>query len=129
MFAVALLASGHNSTLTGTLAGQVIMEGFVDIHLKPWQRRLLTRLLAIIPALSIVGLYGTHGLAKLLIFSQVVLSMQLPFAVIPLVKFTNERKYMGQFVNGAVLKYLSWSVAVIITLLNIWLIATVINVL
>ncbi len=129
MFAVALLASGHNSTLTGTLAGQVVMEGFVDIHLKPWQRRLLTRLLAIIPALIIVGLYGAHGLAKLLIFSQVVLSMQLPFAVIPLVQFTNERKYMGQFVNGAVLKYLSWTVTLIITVLNIWLIATVINVL
>lgn len=129
LFAIALLASGHNSTITGTLAGQVVMEGFVDIHLKAWQRRLLTRGLAIIPALIIVGFYGTHGLAKLLIFSQVVLSMQLPFAVIPLVKFTSEKKYMGHFVNGTALKYLSWSVACIITVLNMWLIAKAINVL
>ena len=125
VFALALLASGHNSTITGTLAGQVVMEGFVDIHLAPWQRRLLTRLLAIIPAIFVVGIYGAHGLAKLLILSQVVLSMQLPFAVVPLIKFTGERKYMGRFVNAPWLKIASWIIAGIIILLNIWLIGSI----
>jgi manganese transport protein len=122
LFAVALLASGHNSTITGTLAGQVVMEGFVDIHIKPWQRRLLTRLLAIIPAVVIVGLYGSHGLARLLILSQVILSMQLPFAVVPLVAFTGSKKYMGHFVNTRVLSMISWCLAGIIISLNILLI-------
>ena len=126
VFALALLASGHNSTITGTLAGQVVMEGFVDIHLAPWQRRLITRLLAIIPALAIVGLYGSHGLAQLLVFSQVVLSMQLPFAVIPLVLFTSEKKYMGRFANSILLKTVSWITAATITVLNIWLIMQVV---
>ena len=127
LFALALLASGHNSTITGTLAGQVIMEGFVDIHLPPWQRRLLTRLIAIIPAIVIIWMYGMHGLAQLLVFSQVVLSMQLPFAVIPLVSFTSDPKYMGKFTNSKIIKILSWTVAVVITLLNIWLISKILS--
>lgn len=122
LFAVALLASGHNSTITGTLAGQVVMEGFVDIHIKPWQRRLLTRLLAIIPAIIVVAISGSHGLAKLLVLSQVVLSIQLPFAVIPLVWITSEKKFMGKFANKPILKYISWIIAGIICVLNVWLI-------
>ncbi len=122
LFAIALLASGHNSTVTGTMAGQVVMEGFVRIKLKPWQRRLLTRLMAIVPALVIIWFYGDSGLAKLLIFSQVVLSMQLPFAIIPLVSFTSSRKVMGKFANGPVLKVTAWGVAGIISVLNIYLI-------
>lgn len=125
LFALALLASGHNSTITGTLAGQVVMEGFVDIKLKPWQRRIITRLLAIIPAIVIIWLYGTHGLAQLLVFSQVVLSMQLPFAVIPLVYFTGEKTYMGKHVNTPIIKIMSWIIAGIITLLNLWLISSI----
>ncbi len=127
LFALALLASGHNSTITGTLAGQVVMEGFVDIRIKPWQRRLITRLLAIIPAIVIIWLYGTHGLAQLLVFSQVVLSMQLPFAVIPLVYFTGEKKYMGNHVNSFMIRILSWSIAGIITTLNLWLITSILS--
>ena len=101
LFAVALLASGQNSTLTGTLAGQIVMEGFLNIRLKPWLRRLMTRLIAIIPAIIISFFYGASGTAKLLIFSQVVLSMQLSFAVFPLVAFTSDREKMGEFVNAA----------------------------
>ncbi len=122
LFALALLASGHNSTITGTLAGQVVMEGFVRIKLAPWQRRLLTRLMAIVPALTIIWFYGDGGLAKLLIFSQVVLSMQLPFAVIPLVLSTGDKKLMGRFANGTWLGRLSWTVAGAITILNGYLI-------
>ncbi|MDO8487768.1 MAG: Nramp family divalent metal transporter [bacterium] len=122
LFAVALLASGHNSTITGTLAGQVVMEGFVHIKLAPWQRRLLTRLLAIVPAIIVVWFYGSGGLAKLLVFSQVILSLQLPFAVIPLVYFTSDKKLMKRFVNRPWLKIASWSVAALITVLNLFLI-------
>ncbi len=122
LFALALLASGHNSTITGTLAGQVVMEGFVQIKLKPWQRRLLTRLMAIVPALVIIWFYGDGGLAKLLIFSQVILSMQLPFAIIPLVFSTSDKKTMGKFANGSQLKVISWMVAGVITILNVYLI-------
>ena len=122
LFALALLASGHNSTVTGTLAGQVVMEGFVRIKLAPWQRRLLTRLMAIVPAMVIIWFYGDSGLAKLLIFSQVVLSMQLPFAVIPLVLFTGDKKLMGKFANGPWLTKIAWVVAGVITVLNLYLI-------
>lgn len=125
LFALALLASGHNSTITGTLAGQVVMEGFVDIKLAPWQRRIITRLLAIIPAIVIIWMYGTHGLAQLLVFSQVVLSMQLPFAVIPLVYFTGEKRYMGAHVNTPAVKIISWIIACVITMLNLWLISSI----
>jgi manganese transport protein len=123
LFAIALLCSGQNSTLTGTLAGQVVMEGFLNIRLAPWLRRLITRLLAIIPAIITVAFYGAAGTAKLLILSQVVLSLQLSFAVFPLVSFTNDRRRMGEFVNRAWLRVLSWSVAWIIAALNAyWLV-------
>src|SRR5581483_3452344 len=121
MFAVALLASGQNSTITGTLAGQVVMEGFLHIHLKPWLRRLITRLLAIIPTVIVTILYGERGTANLLILSQVILSMQLSFAVFPLVKFTSDPGRMGEFANRAWLKYLSYAVAYLIAALNVWL--------
>lgn len=121
IFALALLASGQNSTLTGTLAGQVVMEGFLNIRLKPWVRRLITRLVAVIPAIIVTALYGSKGTTKLIIFSQVVLSMQLSFAVFPLVMFTNNKRKMGEFVNGPAMKVLSWSVAVGIALVNVWL--------
>jgi manganese transport protein len=121
IFALALLASGQNSTLTGTLAGQVVMEGFLNIHLKPWVRRLITRLVAVVPAIIVTALYGAAGTTKLIIFSQVVLSMQLSFAVIPLVMFTNDKRKMGEFANGPVTKVLAWVVAIGIALVNIWL--------
>lgn len=118
LFAVALLASGHSSTITGTLAGQVVMEGFVSWRIPAWQRRLITRLLAIVPALFIVLIWGKHGLASLLVFSQVVLSLQLPFAVIPLVMMTSNPKKMGTFVNSKALIIISSIIATVITLLN-----------
>jgi manganese transport protein len=119
LFAVALLASGQNSTLTGTLAGQIVMEGFLNIRLRPWLRRLITRAIAIVPAAIVAGLYGTSGTAKLLVFSQVVLSLQLPFAVIPLVNFTGQRSKMGEFVNPAWVKLLAWATTAIIVTLNV----------
>jgi len=122
VFALALLAAGQNSTLTGTLAGQVVMEGFLNIRLKPWLRRLLTRGIAIIPAIIVTAISGESGTARLLILSQVILSMQLSFAVIPLVQFTGDRKKMGEFVNARWLKALAWITAVAIALLNAWLI-------
>ncbi len=121
MFAVALLASGQNSTITGTLAGQVVMEGFLNITLPGWLRRLITRLIAIVPAVIVTAFYGTQGTGKLLLLSQAILSMQLSFAVFPLVAFTSNKGKMGQFVNGAVLRILSYAVAVIIAGLNLWL--------
>lgn len=122
VFALALLASGQNSTITGTLAGQIIMEGFINIRLKPWLRRLITRLIAIVPAIIVVALYGNHGLNQLLILSQVILSMQLSFAVFPLVKFTSEKIKMGPFVNPFWITILSYCIAFVIALLNIWLV-------
>jgi manganese transport protein len=121
VFALALLASGQNSTLTGTLAGQVIMEGFLDIRLKPWLRRLITRLIAIVPAVIVTAIAGERGTAKLLILSQVILSMQLSFAVFPLVIFTSDKRKMGEFVNANWVKALSWFVAILIAALNAWL--------
>ncbi len=118
LFALALLASGQNSTLTGTLAGQIVMEGFLNIRLRPWVRRLFTRLLAIIPAIIATVIYGESGTAKLLVFSQVVLSLQLSFAVIPLVLFTSDRKKMGEFTNPLWVNILAWTTAAIIVLLN-----------
>jgi manganese transport protein len=125
IFAVALLASGQNSTLTGTLAGQVVMEGFLHFRLPNWQRRLITRSLAIVPTIFVVALYGEHGTAKLLILSQVVLSMQLSFAVFPLVAFTSSRAKMGEFVNSWWLTWLSWIVALVIAGLNAWLLVQI----
>src|ERR1039457_1807323 len=114
LFAVALLCSGQNSTLTGTLAGQIVMEGFLNLRLVPWLRRLITRLLAIIPAVIAVIFFGHAGTAKLLIFSQVILSLQLSFAVVPLVMFTSDRRMMGEFVNPRWLKILAWITAGVI---------------
>jgi len=125
VFALALLASGQSSTLTGTLAGQITMEGFLDIRLRPWLRRLITRSLAIAPAIVVVFLYGESGTAKLLILSQVILSMQLSFAVFPLVRFTSDPAKMGEFVNARWLKWLAHAVAVLIAGLNVWLLAQV----
>lgn len=125
LFAVALLASGQNSTLTGTLAGQIVMEGFLDIRLSPWLRRLITRLVAIIPAVIVTAFYGISGTTQLLILSQVILSMQLSFAVFPLVRFTSDQLKMGEFVNPLWLKILSYTVALIIAVLNIWLLTQI----
>jgi manganese transport protein len=121
LFAVALLCSGQNATLTGTLAGQIVMEGFINLRLRPWLRRLITRLIAIIPAIVVVMLYGERGTGPLLILSQVVLSLQLPFAVFPLVSFTSDRHKMGPFVNPVWVKVLAWTVAVVIAVLNVFL--------
>jgi manganese transport protein len=121
MFALALLASGQNSTLTGTLAGQIVMEGFLNIRLRPWLRRLITRLIAIIPAVIVSIMYGESGTAKLLILSQVILSLQLSFAVFPLVMFTSDKLKMGEFVNPVWLKVMAFVVATVIASLNVWL--------
>jgi manganese transport protein len=121
VFALALLASGQNSTLTGTLAGQIVMEGFLNIRIRPWLRRLITRAIAIIPAAITAIFFGEHGTAQLLILSQVILSLQLSFAVFPLVRFTSERVKMGEFVNPVWLKVLAYTVAIVIASLNAWL--------
>ncbi len=121
VFALALLASGQSSTLTGTLAGQIVMEGFLNIRLRPWLRRLITRGIAIVPAAIVAILYGESGTAKLIILSQVILSLQLSFAVFPLVRFTSDRVKMGEFVNPGWLKALAYTIAFVIASLNIWL--------
>jgi manganese transport protein len=121
LFAVALLCSGQNATLTGTLAGQIVMEGFINIRLRPWLRRLITRLIAIVPAIIVVALYGERGTGQLLILSQVILSLQLSFAVIPLVIFTNDAHKMGPFVSPGWVKAVAWPVAVVIAALNAYL--------
>ena len=121
VFALALLASGQNSTLTGTLAGQIVMEGFLDIRIRPWLRRLITRLIAIVPAALMAIFGGASGTARLLIFSQVVLSLQLSFAVFPLVLFTSDRRKMGEFTNPTWLKLTAYLVAIGIAALNVWL--------
>ena len=118
LFAVALLASGQNSTITATLAGQIVMEGFVNLRFPAWARRVITRAIAIVPAVVVASLYGTSGTAKLLILSQVVLSLQLPFAVVPLVQFTSDHKLMGRFVNPAWLKGVAWAISAVIIALN-----------
>ncbi|MGX7688436.1 Nramp family divalent metal transporter [Flectobacillus roseus] len=120
-FAVALLASGQNSTLTGTLAGQIVMEGFLNLHLKPWLRRLITRLLAVIPALIVTLIYGEKGTGELLVLSQVILSLQLSFAVVPLVMFTSSKKKMGEFANSKLVEITSWVVSIIIIVFNMYL--------
>jgi manganese transport protein len=122
-FALALLASGQNSTVTGTLAGQIVMEGFLNIRLRPWLRRLITRAIAIVPAAIVAIFYGERGTAQLLILSQVILSLQLSFAVFPLVAFTSDRAKMGAFVNATWLKAVAWTTALVIAALNAWLLA------
>jgi manganese transport protein len=119
LFALALLASGQNSTLTGTLAGQIVMEGFLNIRLRPWLRRLITRLIAIVPAVIVTALYGKNGTTGLLVLSQVILSLQLSFAVIPLVIFTSDRHKMGEFVSPVWIRVLAWITAAIIVMLNV----------
>ncbi|MGA7826674.1 MAG: Nramp family divalent metal transporter [Geobacteraceae bacterium] len=119
LFAVALLASGQSSTLTGTIAGQIIMEGFINIRLRPWLRRIITRALAIIPAVAVIGYFGESKTTELLVASQVVLSMQLGFAVWPLMRFTSEKTKMGEFVNPPWIKILGWTTAAIIIILNV----------
>ncbi len=124
LFALALLASGQNSTLTGTLAGQIVMEGFLHLRLKPWMRRLITRSLAIVPAALVIGIAGEGKATALLIFSQVVLSFQLPFAVVPLVRFTSDRGLMGEFANSRTTAAVAWVVAALIIGFNaelLWL--------
>src|ERR1700687_4035145 len=124
LFAAALLCSGQNSTLTGTLAGQIVMEGFLYLRLKPWLRRLITRSLAIIPAALVIGIMGESHVTSLLILSQVVLSFQLPFAVVPLIQFTGDRSKMGEFANGRMTAVLGWAMAAAIIVLNgalLWL--------
>ena len=120
-FGIALLASGQNSTLTGTLAGQIVMEGFLNIRMKPWVRRLITRLIAVIPAFLVAYFYGEQGTTELLVLSQVILSMQLSFAVVPLVMFTSDKLKMGKFVNSTSLKIIAWSITAVIVVLNVYL--------
>jgi manganese transport protein len=126
-FAIALLASGQSSTLTGTISGQVVMEGFLNIKLRPWLRRLVTRVIALIPAVIAIALAGDHGVYKLLILSQVVLSLQLPFAVIPLIQFTSDRRKMGEFASRSWAKALAWAVAAVIVGLNLWLVFSMLS--
>jgi manganese transport protein len=121
LFAVALLFAGQNATLTGTLAGQIVMEGFLNLRIRPWLRRLITRSVAIVPALITVWVYGDRASGRLLILSQVILSLQLPFAVIPLILFASDRKRMGRLAIGTAWKLAAWPCAVVITLLNVWL--------
>jgi manganese transport protein len=124
LFAVALLAAGQNSTLTGTLAGQIVMEGFLHIRIAPWMRRLITRLFAVIPAVIVIAISGEGATTRLLLLSQVILSMQLSFAVVPLVHFTGNAAIMGEFVNAVWIRILGWCLAAVIAGLNLWLIIT-----
>ncbi len=125
LFAVALLASGQNSTITGTLAGQIIMEGFINLKIKPWLRRMITRLIAIVPAVFFIGFYGADSVTDLLIFSQVVLSLQLSFAVFPLLYFTANKRIMGDFANSMTLNIIAWIIGIIIASLNLWLLSNI----
>ena len=121
VFALALLASGQNSTLTGTLTGQIIMEGFLNLKMVAWLRRIITRLIAIVPALAVILFFQDFGVGKLLVLSQVILSLQLPFAIIPLVMFTSSRERMGEFTNARWLKIVAYIITVSIVALNVWL--------
>jgi manganese transport protein len=123
VFAIALICSGQSSTITGTMAGQIVMEGFLNLRVRPWARRLITRMLAVTPAALTIYLAGEQATYQLIILSQVILSMQLPFAVIPLIHFTNDRQRMGVFANRLPVRALAWATAAVITGLNIWLAA------
>lgn len=129
LFALALLASGQSSTLTATLAGQIVMEGYLEWRLPAWARRLVTRAIAIVPALFVTAWFGESGTAQLLIFSQVFLSLQLPFAIIPLVRFTSDQNTMGEFANHRVITLLAWLVAGIVIVMNLMMMATLFGVL
>jgi manganese transport protein len=126
-FAVALLASGQSSTITGTLAGQIVMEGFLKIRIRPWLRRLITRLLAIVPAIILIGASGGKNTVGLLVFSQVVLSMQLSFAIFPLMSFTSDRKLMGEFANSLFVKIVGYAICILIASLNLYLLFQVLG--
>ncbi len=126
LFAVALLASGQNSTITGTLSGQIVMEGFIHLKISPWLRRIITRLIAVVPAFVVTWIAGSRGTADLLLWSQVILSLQLPFAVVPLVVFTNSKDNMGEFANKHWIKILAWICTAIIIVLNIFLIVYIV---
>jgi len=126
-FAVALLASGQSSTITGTLAGQIVMEGFLKIRVRPWLRRLITRLLAIVPAIVLIGASGGKNTVGLLVFSQVVLSMQLSFAIFPLMSFTSDRALMGEFANSLGIKVVGYTICTVIASLNLYLLFTVLG--
>jgi manganese transport protein len=121
LFGIALFCSGQSSTLTGTMAGQVVMEGFLNIRVQPWLRRLVTRLLAIVPAFVVIWISGNRGTLQLLILSQVVLNLQLPFAIVPLLHFTNDAQRMGPFRSGWMLRLGGWLTAIVVVGLNIWL--------
>ena len=125
LFGVALICCGLNSTVTATMAGQIVMEGFIQFRMAAWARRLITRGIAIVPAAIVAWLYGESGTARLLILSQVILSLQLSFAVVPLVMFTSDRKKMGEFVNATFVKGLAYTVAVVIAVLNGWLLINI----
>lgn len=127
LFAVALLFSGQNSTITGTLSGQIVMEGFIHLRMKPWLRRMITRLLAIIPVFVVTLVAGESGTEKLLIWSQVILSLQLPFALIPLLKITSDKSKMGSFVNSRLQKVLAWTATFVIIVLNIFLVVSIVS--
>lgn len=126
LFAVALLASGQNSTITGTLSGQIVMEGFIHLRISPWLRRIITRLIAVIPAFIVTWIAGSRGTADLLLWSQVILSLQLPFAIVPLVLFTNSKEKMGIFANSNWVKVLAWIITGVIIVLNIFLVGYII---
>ncbi|MCR8998121.1 divalent metal cation transporter, partial [Brevibacillus laterosporus] len=126
LFAVALLASGQNSTITGTITGQIVMEGFIQLRISPWLRRIITRLIAVVPAFIVTWIAGSRGTGDLLLWSQVVLSLQLPFAVIPLVLFTSDKRKMGEFVNRTWVKWLAWLSTGVILALNVFLVAYII---
>lgn len=127
LFAIALLASGQNSTLTGTMAGQIVMEGFLELRLRPWLRRLITRAIAIVPAMFVAIKYGEHGIGELLVLSQVILSLQLSFAVFPLLKFTSCKEKMGCFVNPRGIKWAAYACGFVIAGLNIYLVMQVLS--
>ncbi len=127
LFGIALLLSGQNATLTGTLAGQIVMEGFLLLRMRPWLRRLVTRLAAVVPAFVVVLIAGDRGAGRLLLLSQVILSMQLPFAVFPLIRFASDRSKMGELLPGRALIILAWIVGLIITALNVWLLYDVLG--
>ena len=126
-FAVALLASGQSSTITGTLAGQIVMEGFLKIRVRPWLRRLITRLLAIVPAVVLISASGGKNTVELLVFSQVVLSMQLSFAIFPLMSFTSDRALMGEFANSLGVKVVGYTICTVIASLNGYLLFQVLG--
>jgi manganese transport protein len=127
LFGVALLASGKSSTVTATLTGQIVMEGFLSLRMPPWLRRLFTRSLAIVPALLVVAYQGERGVTQLLIVSQAVLSLQLPFAVVPLIRFTSDREKMGALVNPRWMTYCAWAAAVLIIGLNVGVLAQLLS--